>query len=129
MRLEWIILHPAAPYAALAIGMSLCLYLFISLKRDLRASEERSRKLSAALETDLQAKTALLEERWNELSQISNLLVAPAPPRSGLNLTRRSQALQMSRRGESPAEIAATLSLPRNEVELLVKVQRVAARS
>ena len=129
MHLEWIILHPATPYAALAIGMSLCLYLFVSLKRDLHASEERCRKASAVLETDLQSKTALLEERWNELSQISNLLVAPAPPRSGLNLTRRSHALQMSRRGESPAEIAATLSLPRNEIELLVKVQRIAAGS
>jgi len=30
-------------------------------------------------------------------------------------------------RGESPQEIAATLALPRNEVDLLVKVQRVSA--
>jgi hypothetical protein len=129
MRLEWIILNPAAPYAALVIGMGLCLYLFVSLKRDLRACEERGRKMLAALETDLQAKTALLEERWNELSQISSLLVAPAPLRSGLNLTKRSQALQMFRRGESPEEIAATLALPRNEVELLARVQRIGAAS
>jgi hypothetical protein len=127
MRLDWIVLHPAAPYAALAMGMSLCLFLFISLKRDLRSGEERSNKKLMALEADLQAKAALLDERWNELSHISALLVPPAPLRSGMNLTKRSQALQMVRRGESPAEIASTLSLPQREVELLMKVQRMSA--
>jgi hypothetical protein len=127
MRLDWILLHPAAPYAALATGMVLCLFLFVSLKRDLRGAEERSRKKLAALEADLAAKSAVLDERWSELSQISGLLVSPAPLRSGMNVTKRSQALQMSRRGESPKEIAATLSLPQNEVDLLVKVQRISA--
>jgi len=56
MRLEWIILHPAAPYAALVIGMGLCLFLFTSLKRDLHAGEERSKKKLAALETDCRRK-------------------------------------------------------------------------
>jgi DNA-binding NarL/FixJ family response regulator len=127
MRLDWIVLHPAAPYAALAIGMSLCLFLFVSLKRDLRAAEDRSNKKIAALEADWQAKTAILDERWSELSQISGLLVSPPPLRSGMNLTKRSQALQMSRRGESAKEIAATLSLPQMEVDLLLKVQRLGA--
>src|SRR5437763_10494011 len=105
MPLDWIILHPAMPYAALALGMSLCLYLFISLKRDLRAGEQRSTRKLAALEADLLAKSAILDERWAELSQISGLLVAPPSPRSGMNLTKRSQAVQMHRRGESPKDI------------------------
>jgi hypothetical protein len=126
MRLENIILNPGIQYAILAIGLSLCLFLFWSLKRDLHAAEERSRKKLAAVEEELQAKAATLDERWNELSQISNLLVPPAPLRSGLNLTKRSQAVQMIRRGESPQEIATTLALPRNEVDLLIKVQRLA---
>jgi hypothetical protein len=126
MRLENIILNPGIQYAILAIGLSLCLFLFWSLKRDLHAAEERSRKKLAALEEDLQAKAATLDERWNELSQISHLLVPPAPLRSGLNLTKRSQAVQMIRRGESPQEIVTTLALPRNEVDLLIKVQRLA---
>ena len=126
MRLETIILHPGTHYATLAIGMSLCLNLFWSLKRDLHAVEERLRKEREALEEDLQAKAAILEERWNELSQLSGLLVPPPPIRSGLNVTRRSQAIQMIRRGETPSDIAATLALPRNEVDLLIKVQRLA---
>ena len=122
MHLDWMIMRLAIPYAALVIGMGLCLFLFLSLKGDLRAAEERSRKRMAALEADLQAKAAVLDERWRELSQISNLLVAPTPLRSGLNLTKRSQALQMFRRGETPQDISAALSIPRNEVDLLVRV-------
>jgi hypothetical protein len=112
-------------YAEIAIGLFLCFFLFITLKRDLYASEARVGKKLAALETDCQAKIERLDERWAELSQVSNLLIPPPPPRSGLNLSKRSQALQMHRRGETPLEIAATLAIPQNEVELLVKVQNV----
>ena len=122
MHLEWL-LSPASPYAAVAIGIGLCLFLFVSLKRDLRACEARSMKKLEAMETDWNAKMQRLDERWEELSQISGLLVAPAPPRSGLNLSKRSQALQMFRRGETPQDISAALSIPRNEVDLLVRVQ------
>ena len=121
MSLEWI-LHPAMPYAEIAIGLALCLYLFVSVKRDLRACETRSGKKLVALEADW-------GERWKELSQVSSLLVPPPPPRSGLNLTKRSQALERHRRGETPPEIAAALAIPRNEVELLVKVQRIVLSS
>ena len=109
MHLEWL-LNPAAPYAAVAIGIVLCLSLFVSLKRDLRDAEARSMKKLEAMETDWKAKIQRLDERWEELSQISGLLVPPTPPRSGLNLTKRSQALQMFRRGESPQDISAALS-------------------
>ena len=121
MHLEWL-LNPAAPYAAVAIGIGLCLFLFVSLKRDLSASEARSMKTLEALETDWNSKMQRLDERWEELSQISGLLVPPTPPRSGLNLTKRSQALQMFRRGETPQDISAALAIPRNEVDLLVRV-------
>ena len=125
MRLEWILLHPVAPFAAIGIGIVLCLCLFAWLKRDMLACEARWRKKLEALETDWKAKMESLDERWNELSQISNLLVPPPPPRSGLNVSKRSQALQMFRRGESPRDISSALSIPQNEVELLVKVQRI----
>ena len=123
-RLDWM-LHPAVTDAAIAVGLSLCLFLFLSLKRDLRAIEVRGRKKVSALETDWAAKMEVLDARWKELSQISSLLVAPDPPRSGLNLSKRSQALQRSRSGETPRDIAVALAIPQNEVELLVKVQTV----
>jgi len=125
MHLDWL-LHPALPYAAVAIGMVSCLFLFASVQYDLRLGEARSKKKLAALESDWNAKLEVLGERWEELSRVSELLVPPSPPRSGLNLNKRSQALQMLRRGETPEEIAATLAIPQNEVELLEKVQRIA---
>jgi len=51
--------------------------------------------------------------------------VDPAVPRPGINLSRRSQALRMHRRGESAEQIATALSVPRQEVELLLKVHRI----
>jgi hypothetical protein len=46
-------------------------------------------------------------------------------PKAGFNLSKRSQALRMHRRGEAPGHIASTLELPRQEVELLLKVHRI----
>ena len=45
-----------------------------------------------------------------------------------LNLTTRAKALRMYRRGESAASIAAALGSPRNEVDLLIKIQRLMTR-
>ena len=46
-----------------------------------------------------------------------------------LNLTRRAQAMRMQRRGESAATIAAALRVPRNEIELLLKISDTCRRS
>jgi hypothetical protein len=53
--------------------------------------------------------------------------VAPAPglPKPGLNLNKRSHALRMHRHGEGAEQIAAALDLPRQEVDLLLKVHRI----
>ena len=47
------------------------------------------------------------------------------PQRSGLNLSKRSQVLRMHRNGDAPALIAAALEVPRQEVDLLIKVHRI----
>lgn len=124
MHLDWI-LQAATSYVFTAIGIGLCLFLFMSVKRDVQALDTRSAKRCAALETEWKEKLAVIEALHVEISQASDVLVPPAPTRSGLNLNKRSQALQLSRRGESAQEIAAALSLPKNEVELLVKVQGI----
>ena len=53
--------------------------------------------------------------------------VAPPPglPKPGLNLSKRSHALRLHRRGEGAEQIATALELPRQEVELLLKVHRI----
>ncbi len=46
-------------------------------------------------------------------------------PKPGLNLSKRSHALRMHRHGEGATQIAAALDLPRQEVDLLLKVHRI----
>jgi hypothetical protein len=50
---------------------------------------------------------------------------AAVPERSGINLSRRSQALRLHRRGEPAGQIAATLKIPVQEVQLLIKVHEI----
>jgi hypothetical protein len=69
---------------------------------------------------------ANLGERVQEAEQRAGVLVAPTPPKSGLNLNKRVQVIRMSKRGERAEMIAASLDLPRREVELLLKVTRSA---
>jgi len=45
--------------------------------------------------------------------------------RPGMNLSKRSQVLRLHRRGESSDQIATSLDVPRQEVELLLKVHRI----
>jgi hypothetical protein len=51
--------------------------------------------------------------------------ILPAVPRAGLNLSKRSQALRMHRKGDPPDQIAAALAVPLQEVDLLIKIHRM----
>src|SRR5579864_2216426 len=107
-------------YAMLASGCVICLCVFLSLKSEIR-------KLRARL-SNRDVKTALedMSTRLQEAEERAGMLVAPAPLRSGLNLNKRTQVIRMSRRGERTESIAASLSLPRRQVELLLKVHSMA---
>ena len=50
---------------------------------------------------------------------------SPGVVRPGLNLSKRSQALRLHRKGENAAQIATLLEVPRQEVDLLIKVHRI----
>jgi hypothetical protein len=80
----------------------------------------------------LQAVRDSLEALAAQLHDLQNHPpVAPTPglPRPGLNLSKRSHALRMHRHGEGAEQIAAALDLPRQEVELLLKVHRIVLSS
>ena len=78
------------------------------------------------LQVTLEALSARLKELENRPLQG---VLEPAAPRSGINLSKRSQALRLHRRGESTDRIAAELQVPRQEVELLLKVHRIVLSS
>jgi hypothetical protein len=115
------------PYALIALAMGACLYLFLTLKREIFASEQRHKRRSDALEEHLAACKVRLAELSAELRAASRYLPGPPPGPRTLDLPSRTQALRMVERGEAPAAIASALGLPRNQIELFVKVQKGAA--
>ena len=127
MRLEWII-YPAVQCGLEAVGLGLCLYLFLALKREARGaacrSDDRHSKLQALVES-LQAELEGVKLGLQEAEERAGTLAAPVSVPSGLNLDKRTQALRMHRRGENPQQIAAALALRPCEVELMIEVQRV----
>lgn len=127
MPLEWFF-HPATQCALIAAGLGLCLYLFATLKRDVSALNRQLRKdrqeFRAAVQR-LEAVIAELRSGLEEAQESAGSPGLPIPPRSSLNLSTRSQALRLFRRGEGIAQIAAALEVPENEVELLLKVHHI----
>lgn len=109
----------------MAAGLLSCLMLFLSVKRE--ADSRDALRQRALEEADARWKQRIeeLESRCRELEKVTEVFVAPPPTPSGLNLNKRSQVLQMHRRGEPAERIAAALSVPRNEVDLLLKVHAI----
>jgi hypothetical protein len=127
MKLDWIV-HPAMQYGLLAAGLGLCLYLFFTLKLEIRAIERRWKVREGELAQAISAVRAALDgarAELHEMGEQTGMLVAPTATRSGLNLSKRGQVLQMNRRGQSAEQIAAALGLPITEVDLLIKVHQI----
>jgi hypothetical protein len=113
------------PYALVAAGSIACVGVFLTLKQETRRLKLRLDRQQAEIGTaaqDLKVKLEELTLRLRDSEERAGVLVAPEPARSGLNLTKRSQVIRMSRRGERAENIAASLSLPRGEVDLLLKI-------
>lgn len=119
---------PWIPFALFAAGLGLSLWLARLLMRDNRALrihlQEQETAGRGAIES-IQAELAALQKGLKEAEERAGLLVAPTAPRSGFNVSKRSLALRMSRLGEKSENIASALSLPRREVDLLLKVQKI----
>jgi DNA-binding NarL/FixJ family response regulator len=121
-------LYPAALLVGLAlaaVGMSL--FLLLRARSLLRAADTVIRSKDAAVGAsmaELQARLEALAREVRELERQPDF--AGNNTRAGMNITRRTQILRLHRRGESAESIAAALGLRRHEVELLVKVHRMA---
>jgi hypothetical protein len=116
---------PLAPFALIGINSVLCLFFFLCLDHEMRIMRGRWKRRESAQESaagELKGRVADLTGRVREAEERAGVLVPPTPPRSGFNLNKRSQVIRMSRHGEHPEKIAASLNLPRREVELLLKV-------
>jgi hypothetical protein len=120
------------PYVLQAAGSIACLFIFLTLKQEIRRLKSRLDRQQADQATsagDLKLRFEAIILRLRDSEERAGVLVAPEAPRSGLNLTKRSQVIRMSRRGERVENIAASLSLPRGEVDLLLKINALVVSS
>lgn len=122
-------LLPLAAFGGVVlVGM---LVSFLALVRARALLGEVGQRGSAGLEqweTTLQAMSqdlSALGAQLGDIEQHPPVTAAPAFFRPGLNLSIRSQALRMFRKGEPPERIAMALEVPRQEVDLLLKVHGI----
>ena len=121
--------------AALAAAVFCSAALWVSRQQH-RAALERAQADRAAHEARWESRLHNLEQRLEDLAaelqdcqaqipQSPGARAGPGRARSGLNLTKRAQALRMHRRGDPPDQIATLLELPLQEVDLLLKVHHI----
>lgn len=120
-----LLLHPAAPHAAVAAGLTITLYLFLQLKVEVGRQTAKWKAERAALEEENRRVQRGLEAAIEEIRQ-PRAEAAPVHIKPSMNLTRRAQVIRMHRRGERPEQIAAALGMPQNEVDLVLKVSQLA---
>jgi DNA-binding NarL/FixJ family response regulator len=123
---EWIVL------AGLVIALALCSLLvsFYALYRSYGTAHNTAAMVEAAREENAAAMEGVrsrLECLAAEVNESPRGLPAepPGAPKSCMNLTRRSQALRLRRKGDSPKQIAEALGVPVQEVDLLIKVHEI----
>ncbi len=113
--------------ALAAVGASW--FALISAKAVVQKAGQRTNDLESRMETAVQALQTRVDEMSAEMREVAHqpapVSSAPAVPRPGMNLTTRSQVLRLNRRGESVEQISKLLTVPRQEVELLLKVHRI----
>jgi hypothetical protein len=114
----------------LALGLAAALALFLSVKREIRAQARANR---ARLDQIVQQLNNVPQNDAPPPAPENTELAHPymplhTPLRSGMNLSKRLQAMRLLRRGEDIGHVAAALGVPRREVELLVRVQEFSAK-
>ncbi|HTX35622.1 MAG TPA: hypothetical protein VME43_11385 [Bryobacteraceae bacterium] len=90
-----------------------------------RRARSQSGQLAPSFEAIEKAVESLSEQVRELRQQPPAVVVDGGGTKPGLNLSKRSQALRMHRRGDPPEQIAATLAVSRQEVDLLLKIHRI----
>jgi len=116
--------------ALAAIAMSFFALVYTrALASDMgrRVSDIDSRVQFALQGTETKVAELAAEARDREVQ--SAVTIPAGRVRPGLNLTTRSQVLRMHRHGETVENIAKVLEVPRQEVDLLLKVHGIVIKN
>ena len=117
----------ATAVSLFSVHRAYCMLRKMDARADANASVKQSQG-DAGLQTIRDSVDALAAQ-LHDLQNHPPLAAPPGLPKPGLNLSKRSHALCMHRRGEGAEQIASALDLPRQEVELLLKVHRIVLSS
>lgn len=117
-------LIPLGPYVLQILGLVATVLLFSSVEKEISRlrSRPKERQTEPADLRDLHIQIAELQARVQHAEERPIVTVPESPVRVGLNAGKRTQVIRLSRRGEPAAHIAAAVGVPRQEVELLLKV-------
>lgn len=124
-------LIPLAPYLLLGLVSIAGLFIAASFDKEIRHLKSALRPAHPNLVTHEELQ-ATLNDFNARLSEAEERASSPAQAKAvgpSLNLNKRNQVLRMSRRGAATDSIAASLCVPRKEVELLLKIHRLASEA
>lgn len=111
----------------LALILGVCAYLFLGMRRELRLARTSSLRSEQQLRTQLKELSEEVETIRREMELMEQKTDPSAAVARALAPGVRIQALRMIKQGEGPERIVGALGLPRTEVDLLIKVQRLQA--
>ncbi len=112
---------------ALAAILGAGAYLFVGAKRNARSIETRYLRRDDILRAQLKELTEQLETLGQRMELLERRADSSAATMRTLTSGSRIQALRMIKHGEGSDTISGALGLPRTDVELLIKIQRMQA--
>ena len=117
----------AAMCAVALAGVLMSAFTLFRSSKAIHAFEELSREQGRQFAAEIEPLKSAIETMAGEIRELQQQpsFSGAALPKQTLNLTKRSQALRMNRRGDGPEQIAAALEMPLQEVDLLLKVHRI----
>ena len=117
-----LIVFSAAFLVALVCGGTALLFARVAID-----AARQTAALGANNQRNMEALAARFESLQEQAAELRRLPVEDVPDagRAALNLNKRAQVLRMHRRGDPPERIASLLEVPRQEVDLLIKVHRI----
>jgi hypothetical protein len=124
MQFEWI-LNPLTQYAVIGLGLAGSLGLWIASKVEVSGVRNEVSGSRGAMETHIRELSARVNQLQVSREEEQSYVPAAGGVVQGLNLTKRAQVVRMHRRGETVPSIAGALQTPVNEVELILKMEKL----
>lgn len=120
------------PYLVAVASLGVAVFLFLEMRRQQNDFQARWNKRQQLLQSELghtRSQLQQLVKRVEDAERRAEISSAPPSELKGINLNRRTQAMRLFRRGESPSQVAASLGMPQCQTELLEKVHRILSAS